>query len=178
MTIDSLTPVVTVKPLEWENYPSEGGRIISGSTKRFIMKRALHAFRAYFIEYDEDKDAYWATDGLLGKEIAGPFNNDYEARGACDAHFGSRIMESLALPDASQAPRSGYSQTTEVREITEEMVRAAAKAAVAELHVIAKEMALSFSYADTISVGNYRVMRVALKAAMEAAESELREVLK
>jgi hypothetical protein len=28
-----------------------------------------------------------------------------------------------ALPDASQAPRSGYSQTTEVREITEEKAR-------------------------------------------------------
>jgi hypothetical protein len=55
--------------------------------------------------------------------------------------------------------------------VSNEAVKAAAKAAVKELHVVADEMSVPFSYADAISIGNYRMMR----AAREAAAPFIRE---
>lgn len=49
--------------------------------------------------------------------------------------------------------------------ISDEEVKQAAKGAFAELMVMAKEVSVPFDYITTISVGNYRVMRAALRAA-------------
>jgi hypothetical protein len=52
--------------------------------------------------------------------------------------------------------------------VDEAAVERAAKAAVAELKVIAAELDTPFDYVKTISVGNFRVIRAAILAALEA----------
>lgn len=82
-----------------------------------------------------------------------------DAKAAAQADYEARIMSAL-----TPKPRA----TRQPDEVTEAMVVAAAKGAIAELEDLAKEFRLPFSYVDTISVSNYRVMRAALTAAMQA----------
>jgi uncharacterized protein YkuJ len=70
----------------------------------------------------------------------------------------------LLMAERAAAEQRGAEREREA-EPTDEMVKHAAEAAIAELQVISKEVQLPFSYVDTISVGNYRVMRAALRAA-------------
>lgn len=156
---DSLTPVVTVKPLEWLVW-----------SKNSNDARAVTPWGVYYVEGHARKaDAYlsFANKGL------GSFPSFLSAKEAAQSDLESRVASILITPDASQAylagslsklvdrcetlvnavtmndtealrlcsltianvvrdardellllrqqaPRSGYSQTTEVREITEE----------------------------------------------------------
>lgn len=102
MTIDSLTPVVTVKPLEWEYVAGKiwDARALGGIYRVRFEDGAWVAFK-YGDTFRADREA------------------EEEAKAEAQKDWERRVLSCLILPDASQAPRSGYSQTTEVREITE-----------------------------------------------------------
>lgn len=61
---------------------------------------------------DGDGSERWQV--VFSQSMADACRSLFDSKG-----LGQKVEALYALPDASQAPRSGYSQTTEVREITD-----------------------------------------------------------
>lgn len=109
---------VEVEPLEWGDSDSCGS--MNGRSGRRIMERARHPFGAYFIEEDPNTGASWLTQGLLGDEIGGPFEQIWQTRAAAQADYEQRIRSALIdAPQASSAVPPGWELVP--IDITEEM---------------------------------------------------------
>jgi len=79
---------VRVKPLEWGTY-----QVRNGANGRQIVKRGSTPFRAFFIE--RGADGWWVTEGLLGRDILGPYDTYKAARDAAQADYDQRIMAAV-----------------------------------------------------------------------------------